>query len=53
SPLNAPHAIILIDPKLLEQDWVITGGGDDRHLVKISTEELKRVIDYTEARVRR
>ena len=53
SPLNAPNATILIDPKLLEQDWIITGGGDDRHLVKISTEELKRVVVYTEVRIRR
>ena len=53
SPFNSPKARILIDPKLLEKDWVVTGGGDDKHLVKISIEELKRVIDYTEARVRR
>ncbi len=53
SPFNAPNATILIDPKLLEIDWILTGGGDDRHLVKITTEELKRVVDYTEARVRK
>jgi len=53
SPFNASDAKILIDPKLLERDWILTGGGDDRHLVKISTEELKRVINYTEARVRK
>ncbi|MBT3190512.1 MAG: YbaK/EbsC family protein [Anaerolineae bacterium] len=53
SPFNAPNAIILIDPKLLEEDWILTGGGDDRYLIKITTEELKRVVDYTEARVRK
>lgn len=53
SPLNAANAKILIDPKLLEQDWILTGGGDTRHLVKISTEELKRVIVFTQARVRK
>ncbi len=53
SPFNAPNATVLIDPKLLEQDWVITGGGDDKHLVKITTEELRRVVTYTETRVRK
>ncbi len=53
SPFNAFNAMVLIDPKLLEQDWVITGGGDDKHLVKITTEELKRVVTYTETRVRK
>jgi len=53
SPLNASGAEILIDPKVLEQDWIITGGGDDRSLVKIPTEELRRVVDYTEVRVRK
>ena len=53
SPLNAPNAIILIDPKVLERDWILTGGGDDRNLIKISVAELKRVVTYTEARVRK
>ena len=53
SPFNAPNAKILIDSKILEKGWILTGDGDDRHLVKISTKELKRVIDYTEARVRK
>ena len=53
SPLNASQATILIDPKVFERDWILTGGGDDRSLVKISTEELKRVINFQEARVRK
>ena len=53
SPLNAPNAKILIDPKIFEIDWILTGGGDDKHLIKISTEELKRVTIYTEVRVRK
>jgi Cys-tRNA(Pro)/Cys-tRNA(Cys) deacylase len=53
SPLNAPNASILIDPKVLERDWVLTGGGDDRNLVKIPVAELKRVVIYTEVRVRK
>jgi prolyl-tRNA editing enzyme YbaK/EbsC (Cys-tRNA(Pro) deacylase) len=53
SPLNASNATILIDPKVLERDWILTGGGDDRNLIKISVAELKRVVTYTEARVRK
>ena len=53
SPFNAPNATILIDPKVLERDWILTGGGDDRNLIKISVAELKRVVTYTEARVRK
>ena len=53
SPFNVPNAKIFIDPRLLEKDWILTGGGDARHLVKISTQELKRVVVYTEARVRK
>jgi len=53
SPFNASNAKILIDSKILEKGWILSGDGDDRHLVKISTKELKRVIDYTEARVRK
>lgn len=53
SPFNVPNAKIFIDPRLLEKDWILTGGGDARHLVKISTRELKRVVVYTEARVRK
>ena len=53
SPLNAPQAKILIDPEVLKNEWIVTGGGDDRHLIKISTEALKKAVDYTEARVRK
>ncbi len=53
SPLNAPNAIILIDPKVLEREWILIGGGDDRNLVKISIAELERVVTYAEVRVRK
>ena len=53
SPLNAPNARILIDPKVLEKDWIITGGGNNRSLVRISIEELRRVVDFVEVRVRK
>ncbi|MFQ6021455.1 MAG: aminoacyl-tRNA deacylase [Acidiferrobacterales bacterium] len=53
SPLNAPNATVLIDPKVLERNWILTGGGDDRSLVKISIDELRRVVTHTEIRVRK
>lgn len=53
SPLNADDARVLIDPEVLAIDWILTGGGDERSLVRISIEELRRVVDFTEARVRK
>ncbi len=53
SPLNAGDAIILLDPELLQIDWILTGGGDDRHLVKISIEELRNAVAHTVTRVRK
>ncbi len=53
SPLNAPHAAILIDPKVLEREWILTGGGDDRTLVRIRIDELQRVVTYSAVRVRK
>jgi prolyl-tRNA editing enzyme YbaK/EbsC (Cys-tRNA(Pro) deacylase) len=53
SPLNPGRATVLIDPKVMEQDWLVTGGGDDRSLVRISTDELRRVANFTEIRVRK
>ncbi len=44
---------MLIDTKVLAEDWVLTGGGDDRSLVKITATELRRLIKYTDARVRK
>ena len=52
-PFNAPRATILVDPRVFEQDWFITGGGDDRSLVRISVSEFRRVVSFTEARVRK
>ena len=53
SPLNAKKATVLIDPEVFTKDWILTGGGDDRSLVRISTDELKRVVDFTVERVRK
>ncbi len=53
SPLTPLNAKVLIDQKVMEKDWVIVGGGDDHSLVKISIEELTKVVPYTEVRVRK
>jgi prolyl-tRNA editing enzyme YbaK/EbsC (Cys-tRNA(Pro) deacylase) len=53
SPLNPGSATVLMDPRVLEKDWLVTGGGDDRSLVRIGTAELCRVARFTEARVRK
>ncbi len=36
-------ARILIDERVLERPWILTGGGSDRSLVKIAVPELVRV----------
>jgi prolyl-tRNA editing enzyme YbaK/EbsC (Cys-tRNA(Pro) deacylase) len=53
SPLNAGAATVLVDPFVLEQEWFVTGGGDDRCLVTITTEELRRAVSFREVRVRK
>lgn len=34
---------VLIDERVMEKEWILTGGGSDRSLVKIDTDELLRV----------
>ena len=53
APLNLGEVQLIIDPLIFEQEWIITGGGDDRHLVYLKTEELRRVASFIEARVRK
>ena len=51
SPLSVDNAKVLIDPKVFNADWIFTGGGDSSSFVKISTDELKRVVDYSVEKV--
>ena len=53
SPLNTPNAKVLIDPKVLERDWILTGGGDNQSLVKISIPELQRIVEFETVRIRK
>ncbi len=45
-------ALFLIDPKVMEQEQVFTGGGSENSLVKIRTEELARANRGTILRIR-
>jgi Cys-tRNA(Pro)/Cys-tRNA(Cys) deacylase len=47
------EAVFLIDSKVTEKDMVYTGGGSPYSLVKISTEELRRVNNAQVIRIRK
>ncbi|MBI4121843.1 MAG: YbaK/EbsC family protein [Parcubacteria group bacterium] len=47
------EATFLIDPLVMEKEFVYVGGGAPSALVKISTKELQRVVNGTVARVRK
>jgi Cys-tRNA(Pro)/Cys-tRNA(Cys) deacylase len=42
-PCFGYDAILIIDPKVLEKEYVYTGGGSEFSIVKISAEELKKL----------
>lgn len=47
------QAKFLVDPKVLEMDYVYTGGGSDQSLVKIKVEELLKLNKGIVVRVRK
>jgi len=51
-PFDVGGATVLVDPRVMEREWIVLGGGDDRSLVRISTAELRRAVDLREVRVR-
>ena len=53
TPSFAYDAIFIIDPKVLEQEWVYTGGGSARSLIKIETNTLQELSDAMIARIRK
>ena len=53
TPSFGYQATFLIDPKVMEQELVFTGGGSETSLVKIRTEELIRANQGTILRVRK
>lgn len=47
------EATFIIDPKVLEREYIYTGGGSERALVKIATDVLKNVNGAIVERVRK
>ena len=47
------HATFLVDPKVLDQKYVYTGGGTESSLVRISTASLLQLNQGTVVRVRK
>ncbi len=47
------EAVFLIDPRVLEKEVVYSGGGSQRALLKISTQELQRASSGQVVRVRK
>ncbi|MFX1264297.1 MAG: aminoacyl-tRNA deacylase [Promethearchaeota archaeon] len=52
-PVSVPNAKVLIDPNVMAMDEVVGGGGTDRHLLRISPAEIKRVTEGQVVRVRK
>lgn len=52
-PFNVSDVTVLVDPRVADREWAVFGGGDDRSLVTISMAELRRIVSFTEARVRK
>ncbi|HHY93244.1 MAG TPA: hypothetical protein GX511_07875, partial [Firmicutes bacterium] len=46
-------ARFLIDPKVLEKEWVLTGGGSERSLIRIAPAELVTLSGGQVVRIRK
>lgn len=44
-PCFGYDAIVIMDPKILENEYIYTGGGSEFSLVKISVNEIKKIIN--------
>jgi prolyl-tRNA editing enzyme YbaK/EbsC (Cys-tRNA(Pro) deacylase) len=53
TPTFGYPAMFLIDPRVMERDYVFAGGGSETSLVKINTAELARVNQGTILRIRK
>ena len=53
TPSFGYNAKFLIDPKVMEKEFIYTGGGSENSLVKISTKELKKANKGEIVRVRK
>jgi prolyl-tRNA editing enzyme YbaK/EbsC (Cys-tRNA(Pro) deacylase) len=53
TPTFGYQALFLIDPRVMEKDFVFAGGGSETSLIKINTEELVRANQGTVLRIRK
>ena len=53
TPSFGYNAKFLIDPKVMEKEFIYTGGGSENSLVKISTKELQKANNGDIVRVRK
>jgi prolyl-tRNA editing enzyme YbaK/EbsC (Cys-tRNA(Pro) deacylase) len=53
TPTFGYPAMFLIDPRVMEREYVFSGGGSETSLVKINTAELARVNQGTVLRIRK
>src|SRR5215469_17980166 len=53
TPSFGYQAMFLIDPKVMDREFVFAGGGSETSLIKISTEELVRANQGTILRIRK
>ncbi len=51
-PVSIREARVLVDTKVMEQDEVVGGGGSERHLLRITPEEILRATDGEVLRIR-
>jgi len=52
-PIAIKNAIVLIDPRVMEMTEVIGGGGTDRHLLRIKSEEIVKDTGAKIVRIRK
>ncbi|MFX0106647.1 MAG: aminoacyl-tRNA deacylase, partial [Candidatus Hodarchaeota archaeon] len=52
-PVSIPNAHVLIDPRVMELQDVVGGGGTERHLLRISPEDILKATNGLVVRIRR
>lgn len=53
TPSFGYKAVFLMDPKVMEREWIWTGGGSEYSLVKLSPRYLQKINNATIVRVRK
>ena len=52
-PVSIPNAHVLVDPKVMEVNEVVGGGGTDHHLLKIAPGDIVKATGGMVARIRK